>query len=191
MKIPFKSTSGAKKAILSGYLFSLMLVLIGILWRRELLNLGFFNAAASGPPVHAIGSDAKIAILVFLVGGVGLFIYTVYITSCYLLLKIEENIPDTVRDDSIVRICPECLIMRHVDPSENSTCPGCGIELERLNGFLDRHPERLKKTPEKRKMIDSVHPRIIQIEAPNAEIAEKGQFGVDTGQPAKDPEDSS
>jgi len=38
-------------------------------------------------------------------------------------------------------ICPKCLTVRTWAEMETSKCNNCGVELEDLRGFYDRHPE--------------------------------------------------
>jgi hypothetical protein len=43
---------------------------------------------------------------------------------------------------SWIKICPECeMVFDDLGRSE-SICPNCNVELEPLDGFYDRHPEK-------------------------------------------------
>jgi len=45
------------------------------------------------------------------------------------------------QDDSQLFICPNCELVRPFVEVQTKTCLTCGVKLEPLDGFYERHPE--------------------------------------------------
>lgn len=52
-----------------------------------------------------------------------------------VLYSIKNKKPEVV-------ICPQCEAVFPFHKNETNRCPGCGVPLEPLDGFYERHPER-------------------------------------------------
>ena len=135
---PFKSRYGAKKAIIIGYLLSLICFNIGLRWYSEFIENGYINVSDKFK-AFSYGDDAILQIYCIFIGGTIFLGYSIYLTFLYIVAAKRNDFQRINYFENA--ICPNCGNTSKIDDFPNLLCNKCGHKVENIKGFLDRNPD--------------------------------------------------
>ena len=149
LKNPFKSKQGAKKALVFGYSFGLLIIFLGLAWNNDLRTKGYIDVGKHNP-VIAVGSNAIITIYGLLISGCALLLYSIYLTVFYFALNHTGELDQASVPYMQHTFCPACGSVSTVGDSPDSRCKRCGSQVEAVEGYLNSHESFKVKNQRKR-----------------------------------------
>ena len=61
------------------------------------------------------------------------------------IFMIIASLRPSKRDYKAMYVCPKCESLKPFGEVKDEVCPVCGVKMEPLKGFYERHPERKDK----------------------------------------------